>query len=85
METYDSWVPRVGEAIKRKNDPEAPRHLVTGIRGKGAYRTVSIDAGQKRWWATDLFEPADPVARVEAPPPPTPVIEAPEEEPLETT
>ena len=73
---YDTWVPRIGESIKRRGDPEAPRHYVTGVKGVGAYRTVSIDATQSRWWATDMFEPFDPYV------PPAPVVEEPVAAPI---
>jgi hypothetical protein len=61
-----SWTPQVGLAIRRRHDPEAPKHRITGLKGTGAHRTVSIDEHQARFWPVDMFEPADPPApRVE--------------------
>ena len=55
-----TWTPRVGEAIKRRNDPDAPRHTVTAVRGSGPACTVLIDGNMRRWWDRDVFESAEP-------------------------
>jgi hypothetical protein len=62
VQTYDeSWKPQIGQAIKRRHDPEAPKHFVTAVRGTGAFRTLAIDAPPSRWWPTDIFEPYEPI------------------------
>lgn len=66
-----SWTPRVGDAIRRRNDPDAPRHTVMAVRGSGTSCTVVIDGSPNRWWDGDQFEPADPL-----PPPATASLDA---------
>ncbi len=62
LATFDeTWKPQVGQAIKRRHDPEAPKHYVTAVRGSGAYRSLTIDKPPTRWWPTDLFEPFEPI------------------------
>lgn len=63
MQTDVIWIPRVGDLIKRRNDPDAPEHTVMGVRGGGALRTVALDAGLTRWWTSDMFELCYPPAR----------------------
>jgi hypothetical protein len=58
-----TWTPRVGEMIKRRNDPDAPGHKVTAVRGTGPSCTVVLDHMPNRWWTTDMFEPAHPIHR----------------------
>ncbi len=68
MQTEETWIPRVGDLIRRRNDPEAPEHRVMGVRGGGHQRSVALDAGLTRWWTSDMFELCNP-------PPPKPVEE----------
>ncbi len=58
------WIPRIGDLIRRRNDPDAPTHTVMGIRGGGSERAVALDAGLTRWWTSDMFEPCVPPARL---------------------